>query len=414
MDGHDGQLIYYYKPEDFPGLPHTFCIEKPCTVTYMLNDQVYTTQDAVSGKTLNEPSAPQLQDGLVIAGWIDSNGKLFDFKTDKAKPDLTLTAKICKELDGVYYSLDGTILEKCPAQKSGKVTVPSSVRIIRENAFADCPSVTELAFEDNSAFVVSYNSLPENPTEISLGYLLYNEPYYANKKAKKTLLNELMNQSEELYIYYPDNKLTTLQTTESWDVGDGSYTLVETTEQFTVYSFEAKKGCSYNINWVDKYSNENSVFTNYPSNLTDNIIAVNNSAGEEIWYTDDDYESRPLSLDSICYIAIREQNTGITNRSLFRVQEIQPASLNVNVSIQPLTDLDVEVKEENGVYVFTLKSEGYSKLSWGVDFVLKQDSGSSFTFDTRNADKGLHLVELRATSNSNGLLYSWACQVEIK
>lgn len=415
MDGHDGQLIYYYKPEDFPGLPQTFCIEKPCTVTYMLNGQVYTTQDAVIGKTLNEPSAPQLQDGFVFGGWIDSNGKLFDFKTDKAKPDLTLTAKLCKELDGVYYSLDETILEKCPAQKSGKVTVPSSVRIIRENAFADCHYVTELAFEDNSAFVVSYNSLPENLTEISLGYLLYNEPYYANKKAKKTLLNELMNQSEELYIYYPDNKLTTLQTTESWDVGDGSYTLVETTEQFTVYSFEAKKGCTYNINWVDKYSNKNSVFTNYPSNLTDNIIEVTNSAGEAIWYTDDNYKpTTPLSLESICYILIRARNTGITNRSFFRVQEIQPASLNVNVSIQPLTDLDVEVKEENGVYIFTPKSEGYSNLSWYVDFETNSLDASSFTFDTTKADKGLHLVELRATSNSNGLLYSWACQVEIK
>ena len=53
--------------------------------------------------------------------------------------------------DGVIYSADMTELIFCPAGKEGTVTIPASVRKIRENAFANCSGLTAVTFESGSA-----------------------------------------------------------------------------------------------------------------------------------------------------------------------------------------------------------------------------------------------------------------------
>lgn len=54
-----------------------------------------------------------------------------------------------KAINGVLYSKDGTLLVKCPTEKSGAFTIPSSVKKIAHSAFEDCTKLTRVTVPDS-------------------------------------------------------------------------------------------------------------------------------------------------------------------------------------------------------------------------------------------------------------------------
>lgn len=54
-----------------------------------------------------------------------------------------------KTIDGILYSSDGTQLIKCPTEKKGKVTIPSTVTKIAHSAFENCTRVTQIVVPDS-------------------------------------------------------------------------------------------------------------------------------------------------------------------------------------------------------------------------------------------------------------------------
>lgn len=54
-----------------------------------------------------------------------------------------------KSVNGVLYSKDGTLLIKCPTEKQGSFTVPSTVRKIAACAFEDCTKLTRVTIPDS-------------------------------------------------------------------------------------------------------------------------------------------------------------------------------------------------------------------------------------------------------------------------
>ena len=54
-----------------------------------------------------------------------------------------------KTVNGVLYSKDGALLIKCPSEKQGSFTVPSSVRKIAHSAFEDCTKLTQITIPDS-------------------------------------------------------------------------------------------------------------------------------------------------------------------------------------------------------------------------------------------------------------------------
>lgn len=54
-----------------------------------------------------------------------------------------------KSVNGVLYSKDGTLLIKCPTEKQGSFTVPSTVRKIAACAFEDCTKLTHITVPDS-------------------------------------------------------------------------------------------------------------------------------------------------------------------------------------------------------------------------------------------------------------------------
>ena len=54
-----------------------------------------------------------------------------------------------KSINGALYSKDGTLLIKCPSEKTGSFTVPSSVKKIAHSAFMDCTKLTSVTIPDS-------------------------------------------------------------------------------------------------------------------------------------------------------------------------------------------------------------------------------------------------------------------------
>lgn len=54
-----------------------------------------------------------------------------------------------KSVNGVLYSKDGTLLIKCPTEKQGSFTVPSTVKKIAACAFEDCTKLTHVTIPDS-------------------------------------------------------------------------------------------------------------------------------------------------------------------------------------------------------------------------------------------------------------------------
>ncbi len=54
-----------------------------------------------------------------------------------------------KTINGALYSKDGTLLIKCPSEKEGSFTVPSSVKKIAHSAFKDCTKLTKVTIPDS-------------------------------------------------------------------------------------------------------------------------------------------------------------------------------------------------------------------------------------------------------------------------
>lgn len=54
-----------------------------------------------------------------------------------------------KSVNGVLYSKDGTLLIKCPTEKQGSFTVPSTVKKIAACAFEDCTKLTRITVPDS-------------------------------------------------------------------------------------------------------------------------------------------------------------------------------------------------------------------------------------------------------------------------
>lgn len=54
-----------------------------------------------------------------------------------------------KTVNGVLYSKDGTVLIKCPTEKSGSLTIPSSVKKIVHSAFENCTKLTSITVPDS-------------------------------------------------------------------------------------------------------------------------------------------------------------------------------------------------------------------------------------------------------------------------
>lgn len=54
-----------------------------------------------------------------------------------------------KSVNGVLYSKDGTLLIKCPTEKQGSFTVPSTVKKIAASAFEDCTKLTHVTIPDS-------------------------------------------------------------------------------------------------------------------------------------------------------------------------------------------------------------------------------------------------------------------------
>lgn len=59
-------------------------------------------------------------------------------------------------INGALCSKDGTILVKCPNQKSGSFTVPSSVKKIYANAFEGCRKLTSVIIPDSVEYIGKY------------------------------------------------------------------------------------------------------------------------------------------------------------------------------------------------------------------------------------------------------------------
>ncbi len=53
-----------------------------------------------------------------------------------------------KSVDGVLYDKEATKIIKCPTQKNGSVTIPSTVTTVTQGAFQYCSKITELVISD--------------------------------------------------------------------------------------------------------------------------------------------------------------------------------------------------------------------------------------------------------------------------
>ncbi len=58
-----------------------------------------------------------------------------------------------KTINGVLYSKDGTLLIKCPTEKAGSLTIPSSVRKIADNAFQGCSKLTRVTIPNSVTYI---------------------------------------------------------------------------------------------------------------------------------------------------------------------------------------------------------------------------------------------------------------------
>lgn len=54
-----------------------------------------------------------------------------------------------KSIGGVLYSKDGTLLLRCPTEKTGSVTIPSTVKKISAGAFKDCSKLSRVFIPDS-------------------------------------------------------------------------------------------------------------------------------------------------------------------------------------------------------------------------------------------------------------------------
>lgn len=94
----DREYTFELVPSDFPDMPQTFFVAKEYTVSFQVDGQPYgTAQTVVFGDSAKKPADPTttLSD-YVFTGWLDADGKLFDFNTP-IKGNVVLSGSFVKK-----------------------------------------------------------------------------------------------------------------------------------------------------------------------------------------------------------------------------------------------------------------------------------------------------------------------------
>lgn len=215
--------------------------------------------------------------------------------------------------DNVVYSRNGELLSYLPCNTCTSFEVPDFVKVIRGYAFHGCNNLTSLKFKKENISICTIEDNPDindvNTVTLLTGKRIDN---------KDTLLSDLIDGTNSNYyiansqinmtpIYKESNKITKLYRSESWDVSDGSYLVVDTEEPYVIYRFDAEIGTDYKVNFLN--SSRNWRYSNCPEILTDCSIHILDGNGNPIasgkYY--DDYEFAFAAVTETIYIIVKQQ-----------------------------------------------------------------------------------------------------------
>ena len=114
-----------------------------------------------------------------IASYIFEKTKIKSFSVVPRNPYF-------KTVNGVLMSKDGSLLLRCPTEKSGSYTIPSTVRKITEGAFSNCKKLTSVYMPDSVTSVGSYMfSGCRNLASVRLSQNIKSIPSHMFYKCKK-------------------------------------------------------------------------------------------------------------------------------------------------------------------------------------------------------------------------------------
>ncbi len=124
--------------------------EQKHTVTFISRGETVDTQTVSDNALLTDPNTPIKDGGFIFKGWYQGN-KLWNFKTDTVKYDITLTAKWNKLYTVVFDSDGGTQIAARSAEENSLVSKPDSPK--KDGYFFDGWYIGDSKWDFNSDMV---------------------------------------------------------------------------------------------------------------------------------------------------------------------------------------------------------------------------------------------------------------------
>lgn len=313
-----------------------------------------------------------------------------------------------KSIDGVVYSTDGTRLFAFPSGRTS-FEIPAEVKTIQYYClYFDTQKLTQISLEASDRLVY------------------YSASYYGESTGRlmtdgvRIDTDKILQYTNE-FIYIVDiTKLKDVQVydTETFDVSDSSFTIVDTRieeENYTLYRVPTVPGTKYRIYWVDGSASD---YTNPPENIKDSFLYCFDSNFTSLGYTDDNSTYEFIANGKYAYICPARYDNREPGVCAFRVRKLEFMGIIepvVKVSIKKIDDpadkfniTYTEVSETE--WRFNADSSNGDYYYWYVDGEFKAANYGDFYFYPTEYEEGLHTITVELSYGTA----SASIQVEIK
>ena len=313
-----------------------------------------------------------------------------------------------KSIDGVVYSTDGTRLFAFPSGRTS-FEIPAEVKTIQYYSLHfDTQKLTQISLEASDRLVY------------------YSASYYGESTGRlmtdgvRIDTDKILQYTNE-FIYIVDiTKLKDVQVydTETFDVSDSSFTIVDTRieeENYTLYRVPTVPGTKYRIYWVDSSASD---YTNPPENIKDSFLYCFDSNFTSLGYTDDSSTYEFIANGKyayICGVRYEDREPGVC---AFRVRKLEFMGVIEPVVKVSVKKIDDPADKFNITYTEVSETEWRFKAGdnngdyyyWYVDGEFMGANYGEFHFYPTEYEEGLHTITVELSYGTA----SASIQVEIK
>lgn len=313
-----------------------------------------------------------------------------------------------KSIDGVVYSTDGTRLFAFPSGRTS-FEIPAEVKTIQYYClYFDTQKLTQISLEASDRLVY------------------YSASYYGESAGR--IMNDGARIDTDKILQYSTNfiyivditKIKDVQVydTETFDVSDSSFTIVDTRieeENYTLYRVPTVPGTKYRIYWVDGSASD---YTNPPEDLKNSWLFCFDSNFTSLGHTDDSSTYEFIANGKYAYICPARYDNREPGVCAFRVRKLEFMGIIepvVKVSVKKIDDpadkFNITYTEVSDTeWRFNADSSNGDYYYWYVDGEYKDANYGNFYFYPTEYEEGLHTITVELSYGSA----SASIQVEIK